>query len=96
MKIKLLFLLCLLLCCNFSFAEGQEGLGNILSFGHSVMVVTNLIVYIFVLGFLVKFLFFKGNSKNGYAKSFTISSLISILLLAIFKDEFTFLIFNIL
>ena len=96
MRIKLLFLSGLLLCSNFLFAEGQDGLENILSFGHSVMVLTNLIVYIFVLGFLVKFLFFKGNSKNGYTKSFIISTLISILLLAIFKDEFTFLIFNIL
>lgn len=96
MKIKLIFLFCFLLICNVTFAEGQDGLGNILNFGHSVMVITNLLVYIFVLGVLVKFLFFKGNSKNGYTKSFIISTLISLLLLAIFKDEFTFLIFNIL
>jgi len=79
-----------------SFAEGQDGLGNILIFGHSFMVITNLLVYIFALGVLLKFLFFKGNSKNGFIKSFFISTLISLLLLVIFKDEFTFLIFNIL
>lgn len=96
MRIKLIFLFFFILFCNLSFAEGQDGLGNILSFGHSIMIITNLLVYIFVIGVLVKFLFFKGNSKNVFAKSFLISSLISLLLLVIFKDEFTFLIFNIL
>jgi hypothetical protein len=96
MRIKLIFLSCFLLLCNVSLAEGQDGLGNILIFGHSFMVITNLLVYIFVLGVVLKFLFFKGNSKNGFTKSFFISTLISLLLFVIFKDEFTFLIFNIL
>ena len=96
MRIKLIFLSCFILFCNLSFAEGQDGLENILSFGHFLMVITNLLVYIFVFGFLVKFLFFKGNSKNGFTKSFLISTLISLLLLVIFKDEFTFLLFNVL
>ena len=96
MRIKLIFLSYFILFCNLSFAEGQKGLGDIITFGYSVMVITNLLVYIFVFGFLVKFLFFKGNSKNGFTKSFLISTLISLLLLVIFKDEFTFLLFNVL
>jgi L-asparagine transporter-like permease len=96
MRIKLIFLSCFILFCNLSFAEGQDGLENILSFGNFLMVITNLLVYIFVLGILVKFLFYKGNSKNGFTKSFLISTLISLLLLVIFKDEFTFLLFNVL
>ena len=60
------------------------------------MVITNLLVYIFVLGVVLKFLFFKGNSKNGFTKSFFISTLISLILFVIFKDEFTFLLFNVL
>jgi|UPI000479C6A3 L-asparagine transporter-like permease len=96
MRIKLIFLSFFILFCNLSLAEGQDGLGNILSFGYSLMIITNLLIYIFVIGVLVKFLFFKGNSKNGFTKSFLISTLISLLLLVIFKDEFTFLLFNIL
>ena len=94
MRIKLFFLSAFLLFCNISFAEGQDGLDSILSFGHSVMVITNVLLYTLIVGIIIKFFFLKGNLKNEYIKSFLISLLISLLLLAIFKDEFTFLIYN--
>jgi len=93
MKIKLFAFLVLFLFCNLIFAEGQDGLNGLIGF-YLLMIITNLFVYTFILGIIFKFIFFKQNSKNGYQKSFLFSFLISVMLLIIFKDEFTFLIFN--
>lgn len=93
MKIKLFAFLVLFLFSNLIFAEGQDGLNSIMGF-YLFMIITNLFVYTFILGIIFKFIFFKQNSKNGYQKSFLFSFLISVMLLIIFKDEFTFLIFN--
>ena len=93
MKIKLFAFLVLFLFSNLIFAEGQDGLNSIIGF-YLFMIITNLFVYTFILGIIFKFIFFKQNSKNGYQKSFLLSFLISVMLLIIFKDEFTFLIFN--
>ena len=93
MKIKLFAFLVLFLFSNLIFAEGQDGLNSLIGF-YFFMIITNLFVYTFILGMIFKIIFFKQNSKNGYQKSFLFSFLISVLLLIIFKDEFTFLIFN--
>jgi hypothetical protein len=94
MKIKLFAFLVLFLFSNLVFAEGQDGLNSIIGFGYLFMIITNLFFYTFILGMIFKFIFFKQNSKNGYQKSFLFSFLISVMLLIIFKDGFTFLIFN--
>lgn len=97
---SLLFLTFLILCCNQSFAEGQDGIANIINnavnLGYWFMTFTNVLVYTVIGGLLIKVLFLKDNLKieNRNLKSFSISLLISVLLTIIFQDKFTFLIYN--
>mgnify|MGYP003611161640 CR=1 FL=1 len=79
-------------------AEGQKGLSNIINFGYYFMVVTNILVYTIIGGFIIKSLFFRDELKIEHRniKSFALSLVITIMLTIIFKDKFTFLIYNML
>lgn len=79
-------------------AEGQKGLADIINYSYYFMVVTNILVYTIIGGFIIKTLFFKVNNKIEHQniKSFSISLFIAIMLTIIFKDKFTFFIYNIL
>ena len=59
----LLFLTFLILYCNQSFAEGQDGIANIINnavnLGYWFMILTNVLVYTVIGGLLIKVLFLK-------------------------------------
>lgn len=98
-KYNILFLVVILLCCNLSFAEGQDGIaeiiGNVVNLGRGFMIFTNILVYTIIGGLLIRALFLKDNkTENKNFKSFSISLVLSILLTIIFQDKFTFLIYN--
>jgi hypothetical protein len=98
-KYNIVFLVVLLLFCNLSFAEGQDGIAeiisNIVNIGRDFMIFTNILVYSIIGGLLIKALFLKNNkTENKNFKSFSISLLLSIILTIIFQDKFTFLIYN--
>jgi hypothetical protein len=98
-KHTVLLIVVLLLYSNSSFAEGQDGIaeiiGNVVNAGRGFMIFTNILVYTIIGGLLIKAIFFKNHkTENKNFKSFSISLLLSILLTIIFQDKFTFLIYN--
>lgn len=98
-KYNVIFLVVLLLSCNQSFAEGQDGIaeiiGDFVNFGRGFILFTNILLYTIIGGLVIKTLFLKENkTDNKNLKSFSISLLLSILLTIIFQDKFTFLIYN--
>jgi hypothetical protein len=95
-RYSFIFLSIILLNCNQSFAEGQDGITSIINFGSYFMILTNVFFYTFILGIIIKYIFINKNIKQKNLKAFTTSGIIAILLTIIFKDKFTFLIYNLL
>jgi hypothetical protein len=95
-RCNFIFLIIILLNCNQSFAEGQDGITSIINFGYSFMILTNIFFYTFILGIIIKYIFLNKNVKQRSLKAFTTSGIIAILLTIIYKDKFTFLIYNLL
>ena len=95
---KALALFFISLFSNRCFAEGQSEISELFGYFNSFMVITNILVYTILLGFLLRFGFQKFNSKiqNRNSKAFLASLLVSVLLNIIFKDKFTYLIFDLL
>lgn len=90
--------ICLLLSFNLIYAEGQMGLESIVNFGYNFITITNIFIYTVFIGILLKlissYLNLKSNRLNFYC--FLISFLIAVLLTFIFKDDFVYLLYNIL
>ncbi len=91
-----IYLIIILLNCNQSFAEGQDGISSIINFGYSFMILTNIFFYTIILGIIIKYIFLNKNIKQRNLKAFTTSVIIAILLTVIYNDKFTFLIYNLL
>lgn len=92
------FVLLTLFCSNQCFAEGQDGITEIVNFGYSFMVISNILIYTLILGIILKFTLLKINQniQQINLKAFSISFAISILLTIVFGEKFTFLIFDLL
>ena len=95
-KKSLVFLIFSILYFTTCFAEGQGGITSIVNFGYSFVLITNVLLFTVIIGIFIKLLLSKiyPKAKNSNLKVFSISMLLSILLTIIFKDRFTFLIFD--
>ncbi|UUV22440.1 super-infection exclusion protein B [Paenimyroides aestuarii] len=75
----------LLLFSNKSYAEGQNGITQIMNLADFLLVVVQLIVYTFFGGILIRFILhhFKANIHNKSLIAFSLSFLMAALVLAI-------------
>ena len=93
-----IYLISMLCIPSFMKAEGQAGIGKIFSFFEILMIISNGLIFTFLIGFLIKLILKKIFINLSYLNiiSFCSALFIVLILQIYYSDKFTYLIYNFL